>query len=85
MNMNMNTDSMLQYKVKNTFNSEVINATKKVVLGAKFDGFKNVLKFWKPRLNDMINADMNNIEINKDYIEEAKDTSRKMIQYLYKN
>ena len=81
----MNTDSMLQYKVKNTFNSEVINATKKVVLGAKFDGFKNVLKFWKPRLNDMINADMNNIEINKDYIEEAKDTSRKMIQYLYKN
>lgn len=83
--MNMNTDSMLQYKVKNTFNSEVINATKKVVLGAKFDGFKNVLKLWEPRLNNMINADMNNIEINKDYIEEAKDTNKKMTQYLYKN
>lgn len=83
--MNMNTDSMLQYKVKNTFNSEVINVTKKVVLGAKFDGFNNILNVWLPLLNDMINYDMNNIEINKDYIQEAKDTNKKMIEYLYKN
>lgn len=81
----MDIDSMLQYKVKNTFNSEVINVTAKVVLGAKFDGFNNILNVWAPRLNDMINADMNNIEINKDYIQEAKDTNKKMIEYLYKN
>ena len=81
----MNTDSMLQYKVKNTFNSEVINVTKKVVIGAKFDGFNNILNVWAPRLNNMINADMNNIEINKDYIQEAKDVNKKMIEYLYKN
>lgn len=81
----MDIDSMLQYKVKNTFNSKVINVTAKVVLGAKFDGFNNILNVWAPRLNDMINADMNNIEINKDYIQEAKDTNKKMIEYLYKN
>lgn len=81
----MDIDSMLQYKVKNAFNSEVINVTAKVVLGAKFDGFNNILNVWAPRLNDMINADMNNIEINKDYIQEAKDTNKKMIEYLYKN
>lgn len=79
----MNTDSLIQYHVKNSFNNDVLKEVKKVVFSAKTDGFPNVLNRWVRLLNEMINLDMNDIEINKDYIEEAKYDNKMMIHYIY--
>ena len=78
----MNYIDLIQYKVKNSYNNEVINQAKRTLSYAN-EGFKNVLNVWFERLNEMIRLDKNDIEINKDYIEDAKCDRDKMIDIIY--
>lgn len=79
-----NIIDLLQYKIKNDFNKEVINKTRVVILTAKGDGFNNVLANWAYRLDIMIDLDINDIEINKDnYIEDLKYDFNKMMDIIY--
>ena len=73
---------LIQYKVKNSYNNEVISKAKRTLSYAN-EGFKNVFNIWFDRLNEMIRLDKNDVEINKDYIEDAKYDSDKMIEIIY--
>ena len=72
---------LIQYKVKNSYNSEVISQAKRTLSYAN-EGFKNVFNIWFERLNEMI-RDKNGLEINTDYIEDAKYDRDKMIEIIY--
>ena len=78
----MNYIDLIHYKVKNSYNNEVINQSKRT-LGYANEGFKNVFNVWFERLNEMITLDKNDIEINTDYIEDAKCDRDKMIEIIY--
>ena len=78
----MNYIDLIQYKVKNSYNNEVINQAKRTLSYAN-EGFKNVFNVWFYRLNEMIRLDKNNLEISKDYIEDAKYDRDKMIEIIY--
>ena len=78
----MNYIDLIQYKVKNSYNNEVINQSK-MTLSYANEGFKNVFNIWFERLNEMIRLDKNGLEINKDYIEDAKHDRDKMIEIIY--
>ena len=78
----MNYIDLIQYKVKNSYNNEVINQAKRTLSYAN-EGFKNVFNFWFDRLNKMIRLDKNDIEINKDYIEDALYDRAKMSDFGY--
>ena len=78
----MNYIDLIQYKVKNSYNNEVINQAKRTLSYAN-EGFKNVFNVWFDRLNEMIRLDKNGLEINIDYIEDAKYDRDKMIEIIY--
>ena len=78
----MNYIDLIQYKVKNSYNNEVINQAKRTLSYAN-EGFKNVFNNWYKILNEMITLDKNGTEINKDYIEDAKSDRDKMIEIIY--
>ena len=78
----MNYNDLIHYKVKNSYNNEVINQAKRTLSYAN-EGFKNVFNVWVERLNEMIRLDKNDIEINTDYIEDAKCDRDKMIEIIY--
>ena len=80
----MNYIDLIQYKVKNSYNNEVINQAKRT-LGYANEGCKNVFNIWFDRLNEMVILDKNGIEINKEYIEDAKYDRDKMIEIIYSN
>ena len=73
---------LIQYKVKNSYNNEVINQAKRTLCYAN-EGFKNVFNIWFERLNEMVRLDKNGLEINIDYIEDAKYDRDKMIEIIY--
>ena len=72
---------LIQYKVKNSYNNEVINQAKRALRYAN-KGFKGPFNFWFDRLNKMIRLDKNDIEINKDYIEDALYDISKMVEII---
>lgn len=78
----MNYIDLIQYKVKNSYNNEVIKQAK-MTLSYANEGFKNVFNIWFERLNEMVRLDNNCLEINKDYIEDAKHDRDKMIEIIY--
>ena len=78
----MNYIDLIHYKVKNSYNNEVINQAKRT-LGYANEGFKNVFNNWYNILNEMVTLDKNGTEINKDYIEYAKHERDKMIEIIY--
>ena len=78
----MNYIDLIQYKVKNSYNNEAIKQAK-MTLSYANEGFKNVFDIWFGRLNEMIRLDKNGLEINKDYIEDAKSDRDKMIEIIY--
>ena len=78
----MNYTDLIQYKVKNSYNSEVISQAKRTLSYAN-EGFKNVFNIWFERLNEMVRLDKNGIEINTDYIEDAKYDRDKIIEIIY--
>ena len=80
----MNYIDLIHYKVKNSYNNEVINQAKRTLNYAN-EGFKNVFNNWIDILNEMINLDKNGLEINKDYVEYAKRERDKMIEIIYSN
>ena len=80
----MNYIDLIHYKVKNSYNNEVINQAKRTLNYAN-EGFKNVFNNWIGILNEMINLDKNGLEINKDYVEYAKYERDKMIEIIYSN
>ena len=73
---------LIQYKVKNSYNNEVINQAKRTLSYAN-EGFKSVFNIWFERLNEMVRLDKNGLEINTDYIEDAKYDRDKMIEIIY--
>ena len=75
---------LIQYKVKNSYNSEVISQAKRTLSYAN-ECFKNVFNIWFERLNEMVKLDKNGLEINTDYIEDAKYDRDKMIEIIYSN
>ena len=82
--MIMNYIDLIHYKVKNSYNKEVIkHATR--TLTYENEGIKNVFNNWIGILNEMINLDKNGLEINKDYVEYAKHERDKMIEIIYSN
>ena len=78
----MNYIDLIQYKVKNSYNNEAIKQAK-MTLSYANEGFKNVFNIWFERLNEMVRLDKNGLEINKDYIEDAKNDKDKMIEIIY--
>lgn len=78
----MNYIDLIQYKVKNNYNNEAIKQAK-MTLSYANEGFKNVFNIWFDRLNEMVKLDNNDLEINKDYIEDAKHDRDKMIEIIY--
>ena len=78
----MNYNDLIHYKVKNSYNNEVINQAKRTLNYANED-FKNVFNNWLKILNEMVTLDKNGTEINKDYIEYAKHERDKMIEIIY--
>ena len=78
----MNYIDLIQYKVKNSYNNEAIKQAK-MTLSYANEGLKNVFNIWFERLNEMIRLDKNGLEINKDYIEDAKYDRDKMIEIIY--
>ena len=78
----MNYIDLIQYKVQNNENNEAIKQAK-MTLSYANEGFKNVFNVWFERLNEMVRLDKNGLEINKDYIEDAKYDRDKMIEIIY--
>ena len=78
----MNYIDLIQYKVKNSYNNEAIKQAK-MTLSYANEGFKNVFNVWFERLNEMVRLDKNGIEINTEYIENAKYDRDKMIEIIY--
>ena len=78
----MNYIDLIQYKVKNSCNNEAIKQAK-MTLSYANEGFKNVFNVWFERLNEMVRLDKNGLEINNDYIEDAKYDRDKMIEIIY--
>jgi len=78
----MNYIDLIQYKVQNSDNNEVINQAKRTLRYAN-EGFKNVFNVWFERLNEMVRLDKNGLKVNTDYIEDAKYDRNKMIEIIY--
>lgn len=78
----MNYIDLIQYKVQNSENNEVIKQAK-MTLSYANEGFKNVFNVWFERLNEMVRLDKNGLEVNTDYIEDAKYDRNKMIEIIY--
>ena len=78
----MNYIDLIQYKVQNIENNEAIKQAK-MTLSYANEGFKNVFNVWFEKLNEMARLDKNGLEINKDYIEDAKYDRDKMIEIIY--
>ena len=56
----MNYIDLIQYKVKNSYNNEVINQVKRILSYAN-EGFKNIFNIWFERLNEMVRLDKNSL------------------------
>lgn len=78
----MNYIDLIQYKVQNSDNNEVIKQAK-MTLSYANEGFKNVFNAWFERLNEMVRLDKNGFKVNTDYIEDAKYDRNKMIEIIY--